>query len=135
MGRGIELNRLAELPVIDFRFSDPSDSTLTMKRAMDVSVSALMLALLSPLLVVASILILIDSGRPVLFRQLRAGKDGVPFTMLKFRTMVADAEERLAELVDLSKSSRSRSSRSRTIRGSPGPGGCCDGPASTSCRS
>ena len=46
-------------------------------------------------------LILLDSGRPVFFRQRRAGKDGRPFTMLKFRTMVTDAEERLGELVDL----------------------------------
>jgi len=62
-----------------------------------------MLALLSPLLLAISLAILLDSGRPVLFSQRRAGKDGEPFTMLKFRTMVADAEQRLAELVDLEK--------------------------------
>ncbi len=50
-----------------------------------------------------ALLILFDSGRPVFFRQRRAGKDGEPFTMLKFRTMVGDAEERLGELVDLEK--------------------------------
>ncbi|MFT3864528.1 MAG: sugar transferase [Solirubrobacterales bacterium] len=103
LGPGIELNRLAELPVLDFRFSDPSRSTQAMKRAMDVTVSAILLALISPLLLLASIAILIDSGRPVFFRQKRAGKDGEPFTMLKFRTMVADAEDRLGELIDLSK--------------------------------
>ncbi|HTR76419.1 MAG TPA: sugar transferase [Solirubrobacterales bacterium] len=103
LGPGIELNRLAELPVLDFRFSDPPRSTQAMKRAMDLFVSALALILLSPVFLVAAIAILIDSGRPVFFRQRRAGKDGVPFTMLKFRTMVADAEERLGELVDLSK--------------------------------
>ncbi len=103
LGPGIELNRLAELPVLDFRFSDPPRSTQAMKRAMDVFISALVLALVSPVLVVAALAILIDSGRPVFFRQKRAGKDGVPFTMLKFRTMVADAEERLGELIDLSK--------------------------------
>ena len=62
-----------------------------------------MLALLSPLLALISLYILLDSGRPVLFRQRRAGKEGKPFTMLKFRTMVADAEKRLGELVDLEK--------------------------------
>jgi lipopolysaccharide/colanic/teichoic acid biosynthesis glycosyltransferase len=72
-----------------------------MKRAMDVVVSALGLIVLSPLLVAISVLILADTGRPVLFRQRRAGKDGVPFTMIKFRTMDADAEQRLGELVDL----------------------------------
>lgn len=103
LGPGIELNRLAELPVLDFRFSDPPRSTVAMKRALDVSVSGLMLALLSPLLAAIAVFILIDSGPPVFFRQKRAGKDGAPFTMLKFRTMVADAEERLGELVDLEK--------------------------------
>ncbi len=103
LGPGIELNRLAELPVLDFRFSDPPWSTLMLKRALDIAVSATLLALLSPLLLVVSLLILLDSGRPVLFRQGRAGKDGEPFTMLKFRTMVADAEARLGELVDLEK--------------------------------
>jgi exopolysaccharide biosynthesis polyprenyl glycosylphosphotransferase len=103
LGPGIELNRLAELPVLDFRFSDPPRSTIAMKRTMDIAISAALLILLSPLLLAISVLILLDSGRPVLFRQRRAGKDGKPFTMLKFRTMDADAEERLAELVDLEK--------------------------------
>jgi exopolysaccharide biosynthesis polyprenyl glycosylphosphotransferase len=103
LGPGIELNRLAELPVLDFRFSDPPRSTQAMKRAMDVVVSGTLLFLLSPLLLATAIAILIDSGRPVCFRQKRAGKDGVPFTVLKFRTMVADAEDRLGELIDLSK--------------------------------
>jgi exopolysaccharide biosynthesis polyprenyl glycosylphosphotransferase len=103
LGPGIELNRLAELPVLDFRFSDPPRSTQAMKRAMDVFFSALVLALVSPILLLAALAILVDSGRPVFFRQRRAGKDGVSFTMLKFRTMVADAEDRLGELIDLSK--------------------------------
>ena len=101
LGPGIELNRLAELPVLDFRFSDPPRSTVAMKRAMDVVVSALLLILLSPLLLGVAIWILLDDGRPVLFRQRRAGKEGEPFTMVKFRTMVNDAEQRLPELIDI----------------------------------
>jgi exopolysaccharide biosynthesis polyprenyl glycosylphosphotransferase len=103
LGPGIELNRLAELPVLDFRFADPSRSTEAMKRAMDLLISATMLILLSPLLAAIAVAILLDSGRPVLFRQRRAGKDGELFVMKKFRTMVVDAEERLGELVDLTK--------------------------------
>jgi exopolysaccharide biosynthesis polyprenyl glycosylphosphotransferase len=103
LGPGIELNRLAELPVLDFRFSDPPRSTMAMKRAIDVVVSGTLLTLLSPLLASIALAILLDTGRPVFFRQRRAGKGGVPFTMLKYRTMVADAEERLPELVDLGK--------------------------------
>src|ERR1044072_4761614 len=101
-GPGIELNRLAELPVLDFRFSDPPRSTLMLKRALDIAASALLLTLLSPLLLAIALFIVLDSGRPAFFRQRRAGKDGKPFTVLKFRTMVADAEERLGEVVDLS---------------------------------
>ncbi len=101
LGPGIELNRLAELPVLDFRFSDPPRSTLAMKRGMDIAVSGLMLTLLSPLLAATAALIVLDTGLPVFFRQRRAGKGGASFTMLKFRTMVADAEARLGELVDL----------------------------------
>jgi exopolysaccharide biosynthesis polyprenyl glycosylphosphotransferase len=101
LGPGIELNRLAELPVLDFRFSDPSRSTVTMKRTIDLVVSCTLLVLLSPLLAAIALLIGIDSGRPVLFRQRRAGKGGKSFTMVKFRTMVQGADERLAELVNL----------------------------------
>jgi exopolysaccharide biosynthesis polyprenyl glycosylphosphotransferase len=103
LGPGIELNRLAELPVLDFRFSDPPRSTLAMKRGMDAVVSLLLLVLLSPLLLAVAVAIIADSGRPILFRQRRAGKEGAPFTMVKFRTMVRGADERLGELVDLQK--------------------------------
>jgi exopolysaccharide biosynthesis polyprenyl glycosylphosphotransferase len=103
LGPGIELNRLAELPVLDFRFSDPPRSTVTIKRAMDLAIGGALLLLLSPLIALIALLILLDSGRPVLFRQRRAGRDGAPFTMIKFRTMVQGAEEQLRELVDLEK--------------------------------
>ncbi len=103
LGPGIELNRLAELPVLDFRFSDPPRSTEALKRIMDVTISGFLLVLFSPVLLASSLLILLDSGRPILFRQQRAGKDGKPFTVLKFRTMVPGAEEQLGELVDLEK--------------------------------
>ncbi len=103
LGPGIELNRLAELPVLDFRFSDPPRSTEAIKRTMDVTISSALLIVLSPVLAVSALLIAFDTGRPLLFRQRRAGRDGRPFTMLKFRTMVQGAEDQLPELVDLDK--------------------------------
>jgi exopolysaccharide biosynthesis polyprenyl glycosylphosphotransferase len=103
LGPGIELNRLAELPVLDFRFSDPPRSTVALKRGMDLAIGGILLALLSPVLLGCALLVLFDSGRPVLFCQRRAGKDGKSFTVLKFRTMVPGAEEQLGELVDLEK--------------------------------
>lgn len=64
------------------------------KRLIDVVVSAAALLIISPLLLVVSALILLSMGWPVLFRQERVGRHGKPFDVLKFRTMVKDAEAR-----------------------------------------
>ncbi len=58
-----------------------------MKRAADVLVALLFLILLSPLILIVAIAIKLTSPGPLLFRQARLGKDGVPFTLYKFRTM------------------------------------------------
>jgi lipopolysaccharide/colanic/teichoic acid biosynthesis glycosyltransferase len=62
------------------------------KRMLDVAVSALGLVLLSPLMLILSIWIKLDSKGPVFYRGDRVGKDGRPFLMYKFRTMVAEAK-------------------------------------------
>ena len=62
--------------------------------------AALLLVLLSPLLAAFALWILIDGGRPAILAQARAGKNGVPFRMLKFRTMVQNALELAAQLTD-----------------------------------
>ena len=64
------------------------------KRAFDLLAAALGLALLSPLLAAIALAIRLDSPGPVLFRQQRVGRHGVPFRIHKFRTMVADAPAR-----------------------------------------
>ena len=58
-----------------------------MKRAFDVLVSAGMLILLAPVMAILAILVAVQMGRPILFRQERPGMHGSPFTMIKFRTM------------------------------------------------
>ncbi len=58
------------------------------KRGCDVAAGTVLLVLLLPLLAAIAAVILIATGRPVLFRQTRSGRHGVPFTLLKFRTMV-----------------------------------------------
>jgi lipopolysaccharide/colanic/teichoic acid biosynthesis glycosyltransferase len=62
------------------------------KRIFDVVVSLIAIVVLSPLLVVLAIAVLLDSGRPVLFQQTRVGMNGRTFRLLKFRSMVVDAE-------------------------------------------
>ncbi len=63
-----------------------------MRRAIDVAVSAALLALASPLLAVAMVAIRLESRGPVLYRQRRVGRGGEPFDVLKLRTMVDGAE-------------------------------------------
>jgi lipopolysaccharide/colanic/teichoic acid biosynthesis glycosyltransferase len=66
------------------------------KRGVDVLGAALLLCLLAPLLAVIALTIKATSPGPVLFRQTRLGRGCVPFSILKFRTMVIDAERQLA---------------------------------------
>lgn len=59
----------------------------TGKRGLDLVAGGAMLVILSPLMVVIALLVWVNMGRPVFFRQARPGKDGAPFVMFKFRTM------------------------------------------------
>jgi lipopolysaccharide/colanic/teichoic acid biosynthesis glycosyltransferase len=62
------------------------------KRAFDLFWSALGLVVLSPLLLLVALLVKLEDGGPVFFRQVRIGREGRPFRIWKFRTMVVDAE-------------------------------------------
>ncbi len=64
-----------------------------LKRSMDLVVSACGLLLLSPLLILVAFLVKVSSPGPALFRQLRVGRNFVPFEILKFRTMVHNAPQ------------------------------------------
>lgn len=68
------------------------------KRGTDLVLTSLGLVLIAPLLAVIAILIKVGDGGPVFFRQTRVGINGETFTMMKFRSMRVDAEERLAAL-------------------------------------
>jgi exopolysaccharide biosynthesis polyprenyl glycosylphosphotransferase len=73
---------------------------LLTKSALDLVLSSLLLILALPFMALAALLILLQDGRPVIFRQQRLGLSGRPFTMYKFRTMAKDAEARLAGLLE-----------------------------------
>ncbi len=70
------------------------------KRALDLCVGALCLTVAAPVLAAAAVAIKLDSPGSVLFRQRRAGRGGLEFTMVKLRTMVADAEKLQESLAD-----------------------------------
>jgi lipopolysaccharide/colanic/teichoic acid biosynthesis glycosyltransferase len=100
-GTATHLTHIAELPLLDYNTWDISRMTLGLKRGLDVVLAVFVLAITLPLLLLVALATLVDSGRPILFLQTRAGERGRPFQMLKFRTMVQDAEARLPELVPL----------------------------------
>lgn len=65
---------------------------LFLKRTLDFAAAACLLFLLSPLLLLLAAIVWADAGRPILFRQVRAGVRGRPFRIYKFRTMIRGAE-------------------------------------------
>lgn len=70
----------------------------SLKRAFDLIVASLAILLTAPLMVLTALLIKLDSPGPILFRQVRVGKDGEHFSCYKFRSTHSDAEQHKAEL-------------------------------------
>jgi exopolysaccharide biosynthesis polyprenyl glycosylphosphotransferase len=69
------------------------------KRLSDIVLTSVGLLIIAPLMICIAAVIKLQDGGPVIFRQSRIGREGKPFTMLKFRSMVVDAEERKLELM------------------------------------
>ncbi len=82
-----------------------SRTHLFLKRMFDTVLAGLILLVTLPIMVVAAVAIKLDSRGPVLFRQVRVGKDGERFEILKLRSMVQEAEAMRSELDDLNESS------------------------------
>jgi exopolysaccharide biosynthesis polyprenyl glycosylphosphotransferase len=104
-GPRLSLRPLDGLPLVQVKIPEFEGGIHAIKRGMDVALSMLALlpiALATPIIALA---IKLDSRGPVLFRQLRVGRDGRQFLMLKFRTMCTDAEVRRAELLELNEGS------------------------------
>jgi exopolysaccharide biosynthesis polyprenyl glycosylphosphotransferase len=101
-GPRVQLDQLPGVTLLGIRGLEMSRSSRLIKRAFDVASSGLGLILLSPLLLAIALAIRFDSPGPILFRQRRVGRRGRDFTMLKFRSMVSEAEQLKDELRDLS---------------------------------
>jgi exopolysaccharide biosynthesis polyprenyl glycosylphosphotransferase len=86
------------LPMLHVEHPNLSGPGRILKAALDRLASALLLLLLAPLVALLAGAVRSTSPGPVLFRQVRVGKDGRTFVMYKFRTMHADAPARLAEI-------------------------------------
>ena len=99
VGPRVSFRPVDGLPMVQIKIPSYEGGHYLLKRSLDVTVSLAALvgiALLTPFIAIA---IKLDSAGPVFFSQLRVGKDGRQFRMFKFRTMTANAESQLSELM------------------------------------
>lgn len=97
-GPRIHTQQVAGLPLIHVTTPTLEGGQRVAKRLFDVLVSGVLILIASPAMIFVAVLIRLDSKGPILFRQERVGMEGKRFLMLKFRSMVVDAEARLADL-------------------------------------
>ena len=96
-----ELHQLMDVPE---GWPEWSRTRRALKRAFDVTLAALALLVLLPLFVVIAVAIRIESSGPALYRQKRCGRNDRCFEMLKFRSMVRDADQLVLDMRDLNES-------------------------------
>ena len=101
LGTNAQLHTIEGIPLVGLPIPQLSGSERFLKRSFDALGAAAGLVLLSPLLLIAAISIAIDSRGPIFFRQVRMGAQGRTFHVLKFRTMVHDAESRKADVAHM----------------------------------
>ncbi|HEY6639022.1 MAG TPA: exopolysaccharide biosynthesis polyprenyl glycosylphosphotransferase [Solirubrobacterales bacterium] len=98
VGSSVELDDVDGITLLSMRRFGLARSSAIVKRTFDFVGASLTLLVLAPFLAAIAITIKLDSRGPVLFRQRRMGRHGVPFEMLKFRTMVDGAEAQKSAL-------------------------------------
>ncbi len=104
-GPRIHIRQLAGLPLLHVAVPQYEGSKHAAKAVFDVTTAIILSILLSPILLVLALIVRFSSKGPVIFRQERVGLNGKTFRMLKFRTMVDGAEDRLDELKPLNEGS------------------------------
>jgi exopolysaccharide biosynthesis polyprenyl glycosylphosphotransferase len=100
-GSSSEVDQLHGLTLLGIHHFQMGRSSLFLKRGFDLVASSVLLLLLSPLLLAIALAIRLDTRGPILYRQRRVGRDGIPFEILKFRSMVTGAHARREELREL----------------------------------
>ncbi len=98
IGASAEVESVGGVTLLSLPRYDLSRSARLTKRALDVCGAMIGLIVLAPLLASVAALIKLKSKGPLLFRQIRTGQDGKTFSILKFRTMVRDADQQKLEL-------------------------------------
>jgi exopolysaccharide biosynthesis polyprenyl glycosylphosphotransferase len=95
------LETFGGMPILALVYGPDRTIGLLIKRLLDVAASSVALVLFSPLLLAIALAVRLQDGAPVLFRQIRVGLHGRPFRVVKFRTMVPDAEARLDDVLEM----------------------------------
>ncbi|HUP61230.1 MAG TPA: sugar transferase [Thermoanaerobaculia bacterium] len=97
----LEIEELEGVPFLTFTTTPSNEAQLALKRALDVALSMMVLALAAPIILGAAVLIRFTSPGSVFFKQRRMGLNGRIFTLYKFRTMIEDAHARREEVAHL----------------------------------
>ena len=94
----IRINRLDATPIVEITDNHAPDYVLSIKRLFDITMAALALAILSPLLLCVAVAVRLSSPGPVIYKQERIGHFGRVFNIYKFRTMYDNAENHTPQL-------------------------------------
>jgi exopolysaccharide biosynthesis polyprenyl glycosylphosphotransferase len=100
IGSSVAFDYIGGMTVLGVRRFGLSRRQRIAKRAFDLAGSLLLIVVLAPLIALIVLVVRLSSSGPVLFRQLRVGRDGKHFKLLKFRSMCIDADARKSELLD-----------------------------------
>jgi exopolysaccharide biosynthesis polyprenyl glycosylphosphotransferase len=103
LGSAVELDDVEGVTVLGITPPVLPRSSRFLKRATDVIGAGLLLIVAAPVIAISAIVVKLDSPGPAFFRQKRIGREGRTFSLIKTRTMCADAEARRAELMAKSK--------------------------------
>jgi len=98
VGSVVEFDDVDGMTMLGIRKFGLSRSSRALKRTFDLAIGSIVLLILSPVFLAVSLAILVDSRGSIFFRQVRVGRDGNHFRILKFRSMAADADARKDEL-------------------------------------
>lgn len=100
----LNVRPVAGLPLVYVEPSQRAASARISKRMFDIVAGSLILVVMSPVMLGIALWVRLHDGGPVLYRQNRVGRNGTLFSCLKYRSMVTDADQRLAELAELNES-------------------------------
>jgi exopolysaccharide biosynthesis polyprenyl glycosylphosphotransferase len=102
---GVDVTAINGIPLIGIKQTTLTGFNLAVKRAFDLACAGLALVLLSPIWLLIALAIKLDSPGPVLFRQMRSGREGRPFVLYKFRSMYEGAETDMERLLAMNEAS------------------------------